>query len=79
MLKPRVTIICYTSKRRLLALVFLASETEAPTKPAENVDKDPIYATVTSVLVVMMVSGVAYVIIKRKRRKLALLFAKGSS
>ncbi|XP_015771107.1 PREDICTED: hemicentin-2-like isoform X8 [Acropora digitifera] len=41
---------------------------EAPTEPAEDIDKDVIYATVISVLVVMMASGVAYVIIKRKRR-----------
>ncbi|XP_044170108.1 fibroblast growth factor receptor 3-like isoform X1 [Acropora millepora] len=41
---------------------------EAPTEPAEDIDKDVIYATVISVLVVMMASVVAYVIIKRKRR-----------
>ena len=73
MLKPRLIIICYTSKRSLLALAFFAS-TEAPTEPAEDIDKDVIYATVISVLVVMMASGVAYVIIKQKRRKLALYF-----
>jgi len=72
--RPRVTIISCTSKRRLLALAFFAS-TEAPTEPAEDIDKDVIYATIISVLVVMMASGVAYVIIKRKRRK----FVKGSS
>ena len=79
MLKPpRVTIISYTSKRSLLALAFFAS-TEAPTEPAKDIDKDVIYATVISVLVVIMASVVAYVIIKQKRRKLALLFVKGSS
>ena len=79
MLKPpRVTIISYTSKRRLLALAFFAS-TEAPTEPAEDIDKDVIYATVISVLMVIMASSVAFVIIKRKRRKLDLLFVKGSS
>ena len=78
LLKRRVPIIYYTNKRRLLPLVFLAP-TEAPTEPAENVDKDLIYATVIGVLVVIMASGVAYVIIKRKRRKLALLFVKESS
>ncbi|XP_015760642.1 PREDICTED: hemicentin-1-like isoform X2 [Acropora digitifera] len=41
---------------------------EAPTEPAEDIDKDVIYATVISVLVVMMASVVAYVIIKHKRR-----------
>ncbi|XP_067026451.1 uncharacterized protein [Acropora muricata] len=41
---------------------------EAPTEQAEDIDKDVIYATVISVLVVMMASGVAYVIIKQKRR-----------
>ena len=78
MLKRRVPIIHYTNSRSLLALVFFAS-TEAPTEPTEDVDKDVIYATVISILVVIIASGAAYVIIKRKRRKLALLFVKGSS
>ncbi|XP_067031032.1 proto-oncogene tyrosine-protein kinase receptor Ret-like [Acropora muricata] len=41
---------------------------KAPTEPREDVDKDVIYVSIISVLVVIMASGVAYVIIKRKRR-----------
>ncbi|XP_015775157.1 PREDICTED: immunoglobulin superfamily member 10-like isoform X6 [Acropora digitifera] len=41
---------------------------EAPTEPTEDVDKDVIYAIVISILVVIIASGAAYVIIKRKRR-----------
>ncbi|XP_044180575.1 fibroblast growth factor receptor 3-like isoform X2 [Acropora millepora] len=42
--------------------------TGVPTEPREDVDKDVIYVPIISVLVVIMASGVAYVIIKQKRR-----------
>ena len=62
-----------------MAVVFF-SLTEVNTEPpAKAVDKDLIYATVIGGLVVIIASGAVYVIIKRKRRKLALLFVEESS
>ena len=67
------------NKRRSLAVVFFASTEVNTGPPAKAVDKDLIYATVIGVLVVIIASGAVYVIIKRKRRKLALLFVEESS
>lgn len=67
------------NKRRSLTLVFFASTEVNTEPPAKAVDKDLIYATVIGVLVVIIALGAAYVIIKLKRRKLALLFVKESS
>ena len=62
-----------------MALVFFASTEVNTEPPAKAVDKDLIYATVIAVLVVIIALGAACVIIKWKRRKLALLFVKESS
>ena len=67
------------NKRRPLTLVFFASTEVNTEPPAKAVDKDLIYATVIGVLVVIIALCAAYMIIKRKRRKLALLFVKESS
>ena len=48
----------------------------APTEPKEIVDKELIYALVFGILVVILASGVAYLIFKLKRRKLFLLFVE---
>ena len=48
----------------------------APTEPKEIVAKELIYALVFGILVVILASGVAYLIFKLKRRKLFLLFVK---
>ena len=67
------------NKRRSLTLVFFASTEVNTEQSAKAVDKDLIYATVIGVLVVIIALGAAYMIIKRKRRKLALLFVKERS
>ena len=67
------------NKRRSLTLVLFASTEVNTEPPAKAVDKDLIYATVIVVLVVIIALGAVYVIIKLKRRKLALLFVKESS
>jgi len=48
----------------------------APTEPKEIVAKELIYPLVFGILVVILASGVAYLIFKLKRRKLFLLFVK---
>ena len=72
-------LYCCMNKRRPLTLVFFASTEVNTEPPAKAVDKDLIYATVIGVLVVIIALCAAYMIIKRKRRKLALLFVKESS
>ena len=62
-----------------MTLVFFASTEVSTEPPAKAVDKDLIYATVIGILVVIIALGAAYVIIKLKRRKLALLFVKENS
>ena len=58
--------------------ILTKATTLAPTKPTEMVAKDLIYALVFGILVVILASGVAYLMFKLKRRKLALLFVKVS-
>ena len=66
----------FKTSKRVTGLVFSfflreAITLAAPTEPTEGVDKVLIYAVVLGFLAVIMASGVAYLIIKRKRRKLA--------
>ena len=56
--------------------ILTKATTLAPTEPKEIVAKELIYALVFGILVVILASGVAYLVFKLKRRKLFLLFVK---